>query len=462
MEQQENLEITIAPLATDLPQFTYLSFGLLVSACVGVHLWVQKTKSNIFSGNNPQFIQFQHRFFVVYFLALFSDWLQGPYVYKLYSYYGFVKSQIAVLYVVGFASSVVFGTSTGTLADRFGRKKMCIAFSIMYSICCLTKLSRSFHVLLLGRIFGGIATSMLFSTFESWYVYEHVERHDFPTEWLPVTFSRITFWNGILAINAGIVANVSADGLDFGPVAPFMLAIPCLIAGGFIVLRLWPENYGNSSAHFCASCREGLRLIVTDKKVLLLGIIQSLFESVMYIFVFLWTPILDPAKPPLGMVFSSFMVSIMIGSSLYQILLSENFNSSHTLFLAVLLGLVSMVTCVISTHGDNSYVVLSYVSFLVLEFAVGLYYPSIGFLRSRIIPESHRASIMNWFRVPMNMITCAGLLWLHSDTNMEGNQTIFAICAILLAMALLAVKMFSQRLKPNDVKDPDEESLVKT
>ena len=33
----------------------------------------------------------------------------GPYVYKLYAYYGFKESQIAVLYVAGFASSVLFG-----------------------------------------------------------------------------------------------------------------------------------------------------------------------------------------------------------------------------------------------------------------------------------------------------------------------------------------------------------------
>ncbi len=29
----------------------------------------------------------------MYFLALLGDWLQGPYVYKLYAYYGFKASQ---------------------------------------------------------------------------------------------------------------------------------------------------------------------------------------------------------------------------------------------------------------------------------------------------------------------------------------------------------------------------------
>ena len=70
------------------------------------------------------FSSFQKSFFLVYFLALLGDWLQGPYVYKLYAFYGFKESQIAVLYVAGFASSVLFGTCTGPLADMWGRRKM--------------------------------------------------------------------------------------------------------------------------------------------------------------------------------------------------------------------------------------------------------------------------------------------------------------------------------------------------
>ena len=80
---------------------------------------------------------------------------------------------------------------------------MAIAFSVIYTFCCLTKLSPNFWWLFVGRLFGGIATSMLFSTFESWYVYEHSERHGFPAEWIGMTFSLTTFWNGIIAIVAG-------------------------------------------------------------------------------------------------------------------------------------------------------------------------------------------------------------------------------------------------------------------
>ena len=47
-------------------------------------------------------------------------------------------------------------------------------------------------------------------------------------------------------------------------------------------------------------------------QVLLLGSCQALLESCMYIFVFLWTPVLDTGATPLGMVFSCFMVNITL------------------------------------------------------------------------------------------------------------------------------------------------------
>jgi hypothetical protein len=120
---------------------------------------------------------------------------------------------------------------------------------------------------------------MLFSTFESWYVYEHVEHHGFPSEWISVTFSATTFWNGMLAIAAGVISNLTAEGLGYGPVAPFVVAVVPLAVCGVLVLRLWPENYGNRKHKFCESCVDGFRKIVSDRSIFLLGGIQTMASS---------------------------------------------------------------------------------------------------------------------------------------------------------------------------------------
>ena len=48
-----------------------------------------------------------------------------------------------------------------------------------------------------------------------------------------------------------------------------------------------------TAAKVCQNFRAAWRLVTSNEKVLLLGIIQSCFESAMYIFVFLWTPALE-------------------------------------------------------------------------------------------------------------------------------------------------------------------------
>ena len=58
------------------------------------------------------------KYLAVYLLAAFSDWLQGPYVYALYDAYGYSQHDIAVLFVAGFGSSMVFGSFIGGMADQ--------------------------------------------------------------------------------------------------------------------------------------------------------------------------------------------------------------------------------------------------------------------------------------------------------------------------------------------------------
>lgn len=62
--------------------------------------------------------QLLRKYLVVYLLAALSDWLQGPYVYALYDAYGYSQHDIAVLFVAGFGSSMVFGSFVGGMADQ--------------------------------------------------------------------------------------------------------------------------------------------------------------------------------------------------------------------------------------------------------------------------------------------------------------------------------------------------------
>ena len=125
-------------------------------------------------------------------MAITADWLQGPYVYELYASYGWSKAEIAQLFVAGFASSMITGTFIGSVADAWGRKFCAILYCVLYALACLTKHVNIYGVLMIGRLLGGAATSLLFSTFECWMVGEH-KRCGFPDHLLRYMFGLMFF-----------------------------------------------------------------------------------------------------------------------------------------------------------------------------------------------------------------------------------------------------------------------------
>ena len=52
---------------------------------------------------------------------------------------------------------------------------------------------------------------------------------------------------------------------------------------------------------------------------------------------------------------------------------------------------------------------LQLVAFCVFEAAVGLFWPSMMKMRSQHVPEETRSTIINFFRIPLNLFVCVVL-----------------------------------------------------
>ncbi|OAY75526.1 Molybdate-anion transporter [Ananas comosus] len=423
--------------------FYYLVFGAL--AVVVAVLELSKTSKDRVATSSA-FNYFKNNYLVVYSLMMAGDWLQGPYVYFLYSQYGFDKGDIGRLFIAGFGSSMLFGTIVGSLADKQGRKRACVTYCITYILSCITKHSPEYKVLMVGRILGGIATSLLFSAFESWLVAEHNKR-GFDPQWLSLIFSKAIFLgNGLIAIVSGLFANMLADNLGFGPVAPFDAAACFLAIGMAIILSSWTENYGDpsDSKDLMGQFKVAATAIASDEKIALLGAIQSLFEGSMYTFVFLWTPALSPndEEIPHGFIFATFMMSSMLGSSIASRLLArvtlkvESYMqivfvvSAFTLLLPVIINfLVAPSTGKDSSLPFGGCILLF--GFCIFESCVGIFWPSMMKMRSQYIPEEARSTIMNFFRIPLNLFVCVVLY----NVNAFPITVMFGMCSIFLFMA---------------------------
>lgn len=433
--------------------FYYMVFGILGVVVAATEL----SKSNKDRINTSStFNSFKNNYLFVYSLMMAGDWLQGPYVYYLYSTYGYGKGDIGQLFIAGFGSSMLFGTIVGSLADKQGRKRACVTYCITYILSCITKHSSQYKILMLGRILGGIATSLLFSAFESWLVAEHNKR-GFEQQWLSITFSKAIFLgNGVVAILAGLLGNTLVDALALGPVAPFDAASCFLTIGMFVILFSWTENYGDPSENkdLLTQFRGAAVAIASDEKIALLGAIQSLFEGSMYTFVFLWTPALSPNDEdiPHGFIFATFMLSSMFGSSLASRLMARQaprVESYMQIVFAVsaaslLLPIVTSFLVAPSKEkgGSISFAgCIQLLGFCAFEACVGLFWPSIMKMRSQYIPEEARSTIMNFFRIPLNIFVCIVLYNVDAFpmTVMFGMCSIFLFVACFLQRRLMAI-----------------------
>ncbi|CAM9149613.1 unnamed protein product [Ectocarpus sp. 8 AP-2014] len=464
-----------------------------------------------------RFRRFQYKYLVVYLTVMLADWLQGTNMYTLYQSYGV---DVGTLFLTGFSSAAVFGTFLGLFVDRFGRRNGCIVFCLLEVVINTLEHIPDMRLLLLGRVLGGISTSLLFSAFESWMVSQH-RKQGFPEEWLASTFSAATVGNGIMAVLAGVVAQVAADKLgDIGPFqarrATVAIALTLLALS---LLMLWEENYGygeegkapvvangdevttngsngrkeaptsttadavnggggdasvaavapapgarqsnenggrgNGDSNGGGPCcsggggggggAPGLRksvamawdCIVSDHRVLLLGMVQSLFEGGTFTFVFMWVPTLqgvlsDGVLLPTGLIFSSFMVCITIGGVLFSIMLrkmSVELASAFVFFVAAASMTLPAVTRDFQT-------VLG--AFLVLETCVGAFYSCSGLMRSRYLPGGLQSSVMNIFRLPLNVLVVVGT----RVTEMAEPGTVFLVIASwFLTSAVLQLRL---------------------
>ena len=227
--------------------FVALSGVALLSVVLGQRLKgaaaASDTKAS--AATKREFHSFQASYLSVFVVVMLADWLQGTHMYTLYTKYQQENASVSVgtLFFTGFVAAGLLGTFTGPLVDRYGRKRACLVYVALELLINSLEHFNHMSLLLVGRVLGGVSTSLLFSAFEAWMVTEH-RRRGFPEEWIGLTFGRCAVWNGATAIVAGVAAQLAADWL--GDIGPFQLAMTLTALAGVLMLA-WEENYGSAA-----------------------------------------------------------------------------------------------------------------------------------------------------------------------------------------------------------------------
>ena len=408
-----------------------LALGV-VAAIFKATQWVgDKTKMS------EEFKKFQLNYLVVILFMKTADWLQGPYVYALYRGYGFDKKQIGQLFICGFAMSGFVGVWVGNMADKYGRKMGAVLFSVLYIGACICYHINDFHVLLLGRALAGVGTALLYTVFEAWYKSEH-EKKGFSSDWMSSTFNKQTFGDAVLAILAGLVASYLAD--MYGDIGAFDASLFCLVCGGGFVVFTWGENKADKKTG-----QEDVGIIECLKtmygsdnlEIGLCGLVQSLFGGSMYIFVFMWTPSLPDHYNP-GVIFSCYMVAIMIGTCIFSELMKRGWSLSGIVCLVC--GSAAVVLYIPALTEDPN---IRLGSFILYEVIIGVWFPSYHSMRAEIVPDRGHATILSFYRLPLNLIVVF-IIWNQSWMT---TVQVFSACFVMLCVATLLMSEVHRRLQ---------------
>lgn len=426
----------------------------------------------------------QNRFLVVFWLLRMADWLQGPYFYEVYSRkivngVPATTQLISIFFLTGFATTGICGPLMGRFVDKVGRRYGVLLYTLLYIISAISTRATHLSVLLLGRVAGGLGTALLFSAPEAWLV-GSFQRQTFDVKWLEQTFGWAYSGDSILAILAGQLASWAVKNIGHNSATgPFTLSIGVLLVAFILTTLLWKENVplqeqvSNDSSSFSlagngpqkypsASIANAWSMVVKNRSIYLLGAVHALFEGAMYIFVLQWAPIVQavlarswklkafpdsiPMVVPFGSIFSCFMASCLLGSTVFGILQNEQSTSSAACErnMTIMLSLASLSMLVAAKLGLQK---LNWLipSLVLFEMCVGLYFPSMGALRSKYLPENCRSIIMNLFGIPLNFFVVSVFLSIQ-HLKADGALT---IASAALALATVCSAMLTKLAAAN-------------
>lgn len=174
----------------------------------------------------------------------------------------------------------------------------------------------------------------------------------------------------------------------------------------------------------------------SDKRILVLGLISTCFEGSMYLFVFFWSAALKSTHAlaaqttdlPFGLIFATFMASMMLGSLFFSLASSTSSDigprgtSVHANVLIAMLVEASMTLMLPVFVRSETF---TFWCFCAFEACVGIYFPSMGNLKSAIVEDGVRAKVYGVLRVPLNVFVVVSLSMTQEGVPYRSGNSVF-------------------------------------
>lgn len=122
------------------------------------------------------------RYLFCYLIVRGSIWSKAPYLFVLYlNYHKFSVSEIGLLFVIDYLSSLIFSPFIGGLTDVYGRKLFSIIYNILVICNLILRLTGVQSLAYIAQILTGIGTGIINTSYESWIVCESFKVFEEPS-----------------------------------------------------------------------------------------------------------------------------------------------------------------------------------------------------------------------------------------------------------------------------------------
>ncbi|KAI2629423.1 MFS general substrate transporter [Xylaria nigripes] len=403
--------------------------------------------------------RFQLTFLRVYLLVVGSEWLQNPFMYSLYRNEKTLgEGTVATLYISTYVAAAISALFTGYLTDRFGRRKACLVFCGIHSLAAVSVCFDKLWILILGRILGGLALTLLWTAFESWMITEYNDR-GFAQSSLSLSsmFGIITTSKCLTAIFTGLLGHYVVLALG-SKIHPFILGVALDSFAAVLIMDTWNENRGTSPIAKADTEDPERTTLMWDKRVWALGFVTCCFEGTIFLFVFFWPGTLQDAHArtypnqddpiPHGVIFASFMAIMVLGALFFNLIAADPNDSRlgeparYTLSPTLLLTgtLIVSAVCFSVTAFVQEETVL-FLLFLLLEVCNGIYIPNAAYHRGTIVSDAARARVYSFMNIPLFLFVIVALRTTNGSAGGHW-KPVFLFCGALLLVAALITSLF--------------------
>ncbi|GAW26356.1 putative major facilitator superfamily transporter [Rosellinia necatrix] len=430
-------------------------FGGFVALCIGLFVSQPTRKRELERQANSQknvARDDEHpeaRWYEAYALAMAADWLQGPYLFSLYrEEYGLAPGLVMNLYLADFVTTAISAYFIGTLSDKYGRKLYCMIYCVSYALSCFLTVVPVTPLLFLGRILGGVSTSILFTVFDSWMVtgFNEGKLAEDGCD-LTRTYAATSVVNGLVAILSRPVGEllVWATGTKK---SPFLMSAFILWLALQAIWSRWAENYGIEGSSKQTQTRSGQSAWSTLRtpSILAIAFASTMFDGSMNLFALYWIPTLGSLRVsagelPYSIIYSSFIAASVAASLAFNIIVDTRIVKHSQLLVGVLLVAASSFAKLSSEKTENS----AFWLFCLLQACLGIFGPCIGYLKASLIDDEARSTVYSAMRIPSNIFVILSLLVAKGNVNIDG---VYTTCSLILVASLTIVWAASLRGMP--------------